>query len=237
MDEAAVSDSNGGSNGGCLPIGDQLPYSSTDTACFLVLTTFGAVGPIAYSFSNYFAIRRPIEFGNQPPVISVISPAPGSTFVGVGVVPIEWSATDDESMRSFNIQGSYDGGRTWHFIARDRPGGARSFAWDRPESNGISDASVRVVGFDLRFQDSSDTTAAFAITAASACPPDLTGDGISTSSMSRPFGGRSTIRTLPRTCQAQSASSIFSTSPRTSHCSTSGAPDPEFNRYAQGTAL
>lgn len=180
MDGIALSDSQGGSNTGCLSIGATMPYSSTDTARMLTVSTYGAGGRIHYSFSDYFSIRPDTRFGDAPPLVTMSSPAAGESYAGGTIVPIEWDASDDESMRSFNIQGSYDGGRTWHFIARGLPADARSFAWNLPQSLGIPDVRVRVIGFDHRFQDSSDTTGVFTITAStgSACAADYNADGV-----------------------------------------------------------
>jgi len=178
MDGIGISDSAGGSNTGCLPIGATLPYSSTDSARVVIVTTFGAGGRLNYSFSDYFSIRPDERMGDQPPVVDVTSPGLGDTFPGGGVIPVRWDASDDEGLRSFRIQASYDGGRTWHSVVRDLPGEARAFDWQLPESSGINDVHVRVVAFDHRFQDSSNTTGAFSITPGSQCAADFTGDGV-----------------------------------------------------------
>lgn len=176
MDGINITDSAGGA-GSCLAIGATLPYSSTDTARLLVVTTFGAGGRLNYSFSDYFSIRPDDRLGDRAPMIEVTAPATGDTFVSEGIIPVRWDASDDESLRSFNIQASYDGGRTWPSVVRDLPGDARSFDWHLPVSSGISDVRVRVVAFDHRFQDSSDATGTFSILATSPCRADLTGDG------------------------------------------------------------
>lgn len=178
LDGIAKSDSAGGSNGNCLPIGATMPYSSTDTARLLIITTFGAGGRLAYWFSDYFSIRPDDRIGDEPPAVTVTSPAAGDTYFGTGVVPVRWDASDDEGLRSFRIQASYDGGRTWHSVVRDLPGDARSYDWRLPESAGIDDVRVRVVAVDHRFQDSSGTTGAFGIRASNPCPADITGDGV-----------------------------------------------------------
>ncbi len=175
LDGIRLSDSAGGSNTGCLPIGATLPYSSTDTARIVVLTTFGAGGRLNYSFSDYFSIRPDVRFGDAPPVINTTSPAAGQQYTGGGIIPVRWTASDDEALRSFTIQASYDGGRGWHSVARDLPADARAFDWRLPASTGIADVRVRVVTFDKRFQESSSTTGAFEILAGDTggCPADL----------------------------------------------------------------
>lgn len=178
MDGIGVSDSAGGSNTGCLPIGATLPYSSTDTARLVIITTYGAGGRLNYSFSDYFSIRPDERMGDEPPIVVVTSPGSGDTYFGNGVIPVRWNASDDEGLRSFKIQASYDGGRTWHSVVRDLPGDARSFDWLLPESSGMDDVRVRVVAFDHRFQDSSSTTGAFSIAMSNPCPADFTGDGV-----------------------------------------------------------
>lgn len=178
MDGIGMSDSAGGTTAGCLPIGATLPYSSTDTARIVVITTFGAGGRLHYSFGEYFSIRPDERMGDEPPAVSVSSPDAGDKYYSNGVIPIRWSASDDEGLRSFRIQASYDGGRTWHSVIRDLPGETRAFDWELPESSGIGDVRVRVVAFDHRFQDSSSTTGAFSIAMSNPCPADFTGDGV-----------------------------------------------------------
>ena len=177
MDGINIADSAGGA-GSCLAIGATLPYSSTDTARLLVATTFGAGGRLNYSFSDYFSIRPDNRMGDDPPTVEINSPMTDDVFVSEETIPVRWDASDDEQLRSFNIQASYDGGRTWPSVIRDLPGDARSYDWILPESTGIDDLRVRVIAFDHRFQDSSNTTGAMSILAMIPCRADLTGDGV-----------------------------------------------------------
>jgi len=182
LDGVGRSKSNGGSNTGCLPIGAKAAYASTDTARNVVITSFGAGGRIAYSFSEYFEIRPDPRFGDAPPTVALSSPAAGGSFGGGSVIPVRWDASDDEGLRAFRIQASYDGGRTWHGVANELAGEARSFDWQLPASTGIADVRVRVVATDHRFQDSSSTSGPFAIAA---------GDGpagCNAADLSEPFG-------------------------------------------------
>ena len=59
-------------------------------------------------------------------------------------------------LRSFDIQASYDGGRTWHFIVRDLPPDQFAYDWQVTPIDGIPDVRVRVIARDLRFQTTSD---------------------------------------------------------------------------------
>lgn len=178
LDGFGFSRSAGGTNTGCLPIGATLPYSSTDTARILVVTTFGAGGRVHYSFGDYFSIRPHEEIGDEPPVIQVTAPVSGQQFPGLTTIPVRWTASDDEAIRSFRIQASYDAGRTWNSVARDIPGDTRAFDWTLPESTGIADVRVRVVAIDHRFQDASDTVGPISIAETDPCPADLNGDGV-----------------------------------------------------------
>jgi hypothetical protein len=94
-------------------------------------------------------------------------------------VPVAWSASDDESVRSVDIQATYDGGETWHFLADDLAGDVTSFEWKLPPlDEPIEDVQVRVVVSDLRFQSSSATSAVLTLTPGAGGPPgDLDGDG------------------------------------------------------------
>lgn len=178
MDGIGMSDSAGGTTTGCLPIGATLPYSSTDTARVLVTTTFGAGGRLLYSFGDYFSIRPSELLGDEPPAVQVSSPSSGDQYFGQGTIPVRWDASDDEGLRSFRVQASYDAGRTWHSIVRDLAGDVRAFDWKLPDTTGMDDVRVRVVAVDHRFQDSSHTTGSFSIGATNPCPADLNGDGV-----------------------------------------------------------
>jgi hypothetical protein len=97
-------------------------------------------------------------------------PVGGESFPGGSIVPISWTATASEGLRSFDIQGSYDSGRTWHLIVRDLPSAAVSYDWQLPPSSGVADVRVRVVARDGRFQNSSSTSGAFSITPSGPTP-------------------------------------------------------------------
>jgi hypothetical protein len=141
----------------CLSGGLSVPYVSTDSARVGLRLNGGAGGRSEWFFSAPFSIRPDPRVGDLAPEIEVISPKPGSSYPGGAVLPIQWSATDDQGVRSISIQASYDGGRTWSFIARDLPGGTTSYSWRLPTSTGIPQVRLRVIAADLRFQNSSAT--------------------------------------------------------------------------------
>lgn len=169
-----------GGAGQCLSIGATMPYASTDTARLLVLFTHGAGGRYAYSFSDYFEIRPDVRFGDPAPTIEMLSPTTGQSFAGGGTIPITWTASDDEGLRKIEIQASYNGGRTWHFVATDLPPTTTSFDWDLPASTGIADVRIRVIATDWRFQNSSDGADQMLaiLPGQPALPGDLNCDGI-----------------------------------------------------------
>jgi hypothetical protein len=91
--------------------------------------------------------------------VAVTAPANGSTFAPGAVVPISWSASDDEGVRGFTVQASYDDGRTWHELADELPASTRTLNWQTPTGAGLGGARLRVIASDRRFQTSSATTA------------------------------------------------------------------------------
>jgi hypothetical protein len=133
-----------------------LPILSTDTARLAVFSS-GNSNDIEWFFSNtYFSIRPDPGLGLQAPVVHLTSPTPGSTFAGGSVVPITWTASAQQGLRSFDIQLSTDGGQTFHLITTDLGANTRSFNWQLPASSGIPDVRVRVIARDRIFQNSSD---------------------------------------------------------------------------------
>jgi hypothetical protein len=133
----------------------KLPIVSTDTARLAVLS-YSNSNDIKWFFSNtYFSIRPDNGLGLKAPRVTLTSPAPGSTFHGGSVVPIAWTASAKQGLRSFDIQVSTNGGKTFHLIATDLTAAARSFNWQLPASTGISDVRVRVIARDTLFQNSS----------------------------------------------------------------------------------
>ncbi len=169
----------GGTTTNCLSGTSAAPPISTDLARVIVWRG-GAGGRDLYEFSNYFSVRPDSAIGDAPPSVTMTSPRAGESFAGGTGVPILWTASDDESLRSFEIHASYDDGRTWHTIADNLAGSDRGYFWRLPSSTGIAAVRVRVVARDLRFQTSSsggDRTFAITPGAAPSCTGDFNRDG------------------------------------------------------------
>lgn len=162
--------------GGCAVLDPTMPAVSTDRARF-ALTNFGGLGD--WYYSDYFQIRPNALAGDAAPSITMLSPLDGDAFVGGGIVPFAWTASDDEALRSFDIQVSFDGGRYWTTIARDLPADVTSYNWSLPASSGIPDVRARVIARDLRFQNSADgDQRSFSILPGDVAPVgDIDGDG------------------------------------------------------------
>lgn len=151
------------------------PHISTDRARLAIRAKNNSNDVVWFLADGYFSIRHDPRLGLEPPTVEVQSPADGSAFAGGSVVPVRWSASDDEGLVGFDVWASYDAGRTFHAVAYDLPGAARAFDWRLPPSAGIADVRVRVVAHDLRFQNSADE-AAFAVLPGDGCPADFNGD-------------------------------------------------------------
>src|SRR5215831_6875815 len=132
-----------------------LPILSTDTARLAFLSSSNS-NDIKWFFSNtYFSIRPDPGLGLKAPRVTLTSPTPGSSFHGGSVVSIAWTASAQQGLRSFDIQVSTNGGKTFHLIATDLAATTRSYDWQLPASSGIPDVRVRVIARDKLFQNSS----------------------------------------------------------------------------------
>ena len=138
---------------GCLPLGVIMPFVSTDSARVGVRVAEGC-NRTAWGFSDCFAIRPDPRVPDAPPSIALSAPRDGDAVPAGSVLPVRWTASDDEALRSFDVLGSYDGGRTWHEIAVDLPPDATGYDWLLPAGETFPDLRVRVIVRDLRFQDS-----------------------------------------------------------------------------------
>jgi len=148
----------------------NFPFVSTDRAR-LALQVRNNSNDVKWFFADgYFSIRHDERLGFAPPAVDLESPVGGESFPGGSIVPISWTATASEGLRSFDIQGSYDSGRTWHLIVRDLSSTVVSYDWQLPPSSGIADVRVRVVARDVRFQNSSSTSGPFVITPSGPIP-------------------------------------------------------------------
>jgi hypothetical protein len=143
---------------------ERLPLASTDRAR-LALQVTNNYNDVAWFFAGgYFTIRHDPRLGFAPPPrVEIASPRGGESFAAGATVPVAWTADAGEGLRSFDVQASYDAGRTWHPIARDLPGDSRGFDWRLPARADIGDTRVRVIARDQRFQNSAADSGPFAI--------------------------------------------------------------------------
>ncbi len=163
---------------GCTYSTLRTPRVSTDRARIAIDMSGGNNNE--WYFSEYFTIRPRAEIGDAPPTVAMTSPTPGETFTGGDVIPIRWTASDDEGLRAFKIQYSTDGGRAWHTARHNLAGNARAFDWRLPRSTGIADLRMRVVAVDHRFQNSAaGDDLSFTVNAGGppTCPADWDGSG------------------------------------------------------------
>jgi hypothetical protein len=163
----------------------DFPFVSTDRARLALQVRNNSNDTAWFFASGYFSIRHDSRLGFQPPSVNITFPVGGESFPGGTIVPISWTASASEGLRSFDIQGSYDSGRTWHPIVRDLPGTTINYDWQLPPSTGIADVRVRIVARDVRFQNSSSTSGAFSITPSGPTPtptatPTVTSTGTPT---------------------------------------------------------
>src|SRR5262245_28566048 len=166
-DGAGISGLNIGGHG---TFSQNFPFVSTDRARLALQVRNNSNDAKWFFASGYFSIRHDERLGFAPPAVDLESPVGGESFPGGSIVPISWTATASEGLRSFDLQGSYDSGRTWHLIASDLPSTAISYDWQLPPSSGIADVRVRVVARDVRFQNSSSTSGPFSITPSGPTP-------------------------------------------------------------------
>lgn len=89
-------------------------------------------------------------------MVTLSSPAAGATFSPGAIIPVTWTATDDEGIRLIDIVASFDGARTWQPIAVNLPGTTTSYNWQLAPGTGSPDVRVMVIAKDSRFQSSSD---------------------------------------------------------------------------------
>jgi hypothetical protein len=163
----------GGNNTGAFQT-PQMPLISTDSARFAV-AAYSTGNRQKWFFSEPFAIRPDQRFADVAPQITMTSPAPNQEIPAGSIVPISWTASDNEALRHFDIQASTDNGRTWINIAENLPPTITSFNWQLPpKGSSINDVRVRVIAVDRRFQNSSDgATRQFRIVASPNVPPSV----------------------------------------------------------------
>lgn len=133
----------------------KMPYVSTDVARIAVKVA-STSNRAKWFFSPYFKIRPDGRLGDAPPTVTLLSPSAGASFNAGDTVPVTWTASDDEAVRSYNLQASYDGGRTWSVLAEDLPGTATGYDFQTAPGGGFNNVRVRVTAVDRRFQETSD---------------------------------------------------------------------------------
>jgi hypothetical protein len=154
---------------------------STDSARLAIRARNNANDVEWWLAPGYFSIRPDPRMGYTPPAVSLTGPAPGSTFRGGQTVPITWTASATEGIRSFDVLVSTDGGRSFKVLIQDLPPQARSFDWRLPASAGIPDVRIRVVVRDQRFQNSCSRAASgdlvISVNPGQGCPVDWDRNG------------------------------------------------------------
>lgn len=156
----------------------DIPHASTDAARLAVRARNNSNDIVWFFADHYFSIRHDPRLALLPPQVSMTSPSDGDSFTGGGVVPIRWTASDDEALHGFDLQVSYDAGRTFHTLAMELPADARAFDWRLAPSGGIADVRLRVIARDIRFQNSTDgADRSLQILPGNGCVADFNGDG------------------------------------------------------------
>ncbi|WP_145066752.1 hypothetical protein [Engelhardtia mirabilis] len=131
---------------------DRVPAASTDLARYALF----CAGEDRWYFSDNFELRPHPWIGDAPPMVAMTSPSAGDAYHSGGIVAVTWTVSDDEALRGFDLQASYDGGRTWHWLIDDLPATQFAYDWRLSSSDGIADVRVRVIARDRRVQASSD---------------------------------------------------------------------------------
>jgi hypothetical protein len=164
----------------CLSLSAQIPDVSTDRAR-IRYDYIASLNQVKSFYGPYFTIRPDPILGDAAPAVSLTSTHAGRSYPGGTIIPITWTASDDEALRGFDIRASFDGGIRWFIVARDLPAAARSYDWRLPGSSDIPSVHIRVVAKDLRFQNTSAESGLFAITPGavfSGCTADFNADGL-----------------------------------------------------------
>jgi hypothetical protein len=136
-------------------VAQRFPAISTDRARLAVRVRNNGNDVKWFFAPGYFSVRHDPRLGLVPPVVQLLTPAAGASYSAGQTVPITWSASDDEKLYSFDVQASYDDGRTWHPVVRDLPVTARSYDWQLPPGSSLGNVRIRVVARDIRFQNNS----------------------------------------------------------------------------------
>lgn len=214
----------------------KFPFVSTDRARLALQVRNNSNDAKWFFASGYFSIRHDARLGFVPPNVNLTSPVGGESFPGGSTVPILWTASATEGLRSFDIQASYDSGRTWHLIVRDLAGAARNYDWQLPSSSGIPDVRVRVVARDVRFQNSSSSSGAFTITAGSVSPTPTPTASPSATSTSTPTATATATATATVTATATRTPTVTPTATPTATRTPTATPTATATTTAIATA-
>ncbi|HEX8678912.1 MAG TPA: dockerin type I domain-containing protein, partial [Chthoniobacterales bacterium] len=134
--------------------GFSMPFLSSDTVRFV--ESYGDTSNRRkYWYSPIFSVRPKASLGDAPPAIALVSPGAGASFGPGTIIPISWTASDDEGLRGFDIVASFDNARTWQPVVANLPGNARSYDWQMAPGSGFANVRVMVIAKDWRFQTSS----------------------------------------------------------------------------------
>ncbi|MGD9688504.1 MAG: choice-of-anchor J domain-containing protein [Phycisphaerales bacterium] len=144
----------GGPPGGCAFGPVIMPHASSDRVR-IGLRAQDNFNRDEWYFTDYFTIRPDPRIGDAPPQIELTAPSDGQTFAGGTTIPIQWTASDDQGLREFRLQASFNRGYTYHTIESSIPPGARSYDWHLPASTGIDELRLRIVAVDTTMQNSS----------------------------------------------------------------------------------
>lgn len=179
IDDVGYAQSLGGAHTGvsCLSLGLDAPAVSTDIARVGIRYNYGN-NFYRWEYTPYFSIRPDASVGDAPATVSLTSLTSPATFGSNQIVPIKWTASDDDFVRSVEIHASYDGGTTWSVIAQNIDGSATQYNWKLPLLPNPIDAKVRVLVRDKRFQITSAISAALSLVPEAPCYADCDSNSV-----------------------------------------------------------
>ncbi|TWT44890.1 Ser-Thr-rich glycosyl-phosphatidyl-inositol-anchored membrane family protein [Phycisphaerae bacterium RAS1] len=132
---------------------DTTSYVNTPTFPGLSAANVGGVSNV--NQAELLDYLTPVTGGDTtPPVVTVISPNGGETYVGNASTTVQWTATDPSGIGATSIFVSLDNGGTWKPLALNLFD-TNSFTWfvaNRPTTQ----AKIRVVALDNYFNEGSD---------------------------------------------------------------------------------
>jgi hypothetical protein len=131
--------------------GIKLPHISSNRVR-IGLVVLNGMNRLRWFFTPYFSVRPDARIHDAPPKITLQSPTSGQSFSSGSPINVAWTASDDESVRSYELHASYNGGRSWHLVEQNIPGSATSTQFKSPAGTTILKLRLRVVAIDHRFQ-------------------------------------------------------------------------------------